>query len=88
MTEKIVLCSMSIEELAKALISLITQKSEVNNSSTDEELLSRTDACKLLSINKTTLWKHTKSGKLKSYGIGNRVYYKKHELLSSIIPIN
>jgi len=79
---------MSIEELANALISFITQTSEVNNSSTDEELLSRTEACKLLSINKTTLWKHTKNGRLKSYGIGNRVYYKKHELLSSIIQIN
>jgi hypothetical protein len=53
-----------------------------------ETLLSRKETCELLKINFTTLWKHTKSGKLKSYGIGNRVYYKKAEVLQSITRIN
>jgi hypothetical protein len=53
-----------------------------------ETLLSRKETCELLKINFTTLWKHTKSGKLKSYGIGNRVYYKKAEVLQSITCIN
>lgn len=53
-----------------------------------ETLLSRAEACELLKINFSTLWKHTKSGKLKSYGIGNRVYYKKEEVLQSITRIN
>lgn len=51
-------------------------------------LLSRKEACELLKINFTSLWKHTKSGKLKSYGIGNRVYYKKEEIMRSITRIN
>lgn len=45
-----------------------------------EELLTRTEAAKFLKINLTTLWIWSKKGKLKSYGIGNRVYYKRSEI--------
>ena len=54
----------------------------------DEIILSRLETAKLLKINLTSLWKHTKSGKLKSYGIGNRVFYKKNEVLKSLTRIN
>jgi hypothetical protein len=54
----------------------------------DEILLSRLETAKLLKINLTSLWKHTKNGKLKSYGIGNRVFYKKEEVLKSVTQIN
>ena len=54
----------------------------------DEILLTRLETAKLLKINLTSLWKHTKSGKLKSYGIGNRVFYKKDEVLKSLTRIN
>lgn len=48
-------------------------------------LLTRTEASELLKVNITTLWNWTKSGKITAYGIGNRVYYKKQELLSSLV---
>ncbi len=54
----------------------------------ENEFLTREGVCRLLSFNKTTLWKHTKSGKLKSYGIGNRVYYMRNEVLAAVKPIN
>ena len=54
----------------------------------DEILLTRLETAKLLKINLTSLWKHTKSGKLISYGIGNRVFYKKDEVLKSLTRIN
>lgn len=54
----------------------------------DEIILTRLETAKLLKINLTSLWKHTKSGKLISYGIGNRVFYKKDEVLKSLIRIN
>jgi hypothetical protein len=41
-----------------------------------------------LSIHKTTLWKNSKCGKLKSYGLGNRLYYKKNEVFAEVKPIN
>ena len=51
------------------------------------ELLTRSETSLLLKVNLTTLWNWTKKGKLKSYGIGNRVYYKRHEVMQSIINL-
>lgn len=51
-------------------------------------LLTRTETCELLKIDSSTLWHWTKKGKITSYGIGNRVYYKKDEVLKSLIKIN
>lgn len=53
-----------------------------------EILLTRDEACQFLRICKTSLWKWMKNGKIKAYGIGNRVYYKKAELIESIKRIN
>jgi excisionase family DNA binding protein len=50
--------------------------------------LTREEACAVLRINKTSLWKWTKKGRLISYGIGSRVLYKKSEVLESVIRIN
>ena len=35
-----------------------------------------------------TLHNWTKRGKLKAYGIGARVYYKRHEVEAGLIPLN
>ena len=52
------------------------------------EYLTRNETAKLLSINLSTLHFWTKKGKLKAYGIGNRVYYKRHEIESTLIRLN
>lgn len=89
MNTKIFLNGITIEELADALKPLLQSQKTVNETSQPEnELLTRLEVCKLLSINKTTLWKHTKSGKLKSLGLGNRVYYKKSEVLEAVKHLN
>ena len=88
MNNRLFLNGITIEELANALVVLLNLNGSPNNYQAETELITREEACKLLSINKTSLWKHTKSGRLKSYGIGNRVYYKKSELLESIKPLN
>lgn len=51
------------------------------------ELLTRNEACKFLQIDSSTLWHWTNKGKVIAYGIGNRRYYKKSELLKSLIPL-
>ena len=66
--------SNSIQEVIKK--SSVKEKKE-------EELLTRDEASNLLKINLSTLWRWTKDGKLSAYGIGNRVFYKKDELLKS-----
>jgi hypothetical protein len=69
-------------------IEIAIQKLNDPQQNDDEILLSRLETAKFLKINLTSLWKHTKSGKLKSYGIGNRVFYKKDEVLKSLTRIN
>ena len=53
-----------------------------------DELLTRVEASNLLKINITTLHNWTKKGNIIAYGIGNRVYYKRGELMGSLIRIN
>ena len=86
MNSQIFLNGITLEQLAEALKPLLQSVS--SEQQTENELLTREEVCKLLTINKTSLWKHTKSGRLKSYGIGNRVFYKRNEVLDSITPLN
>ena len=50
-------------------------------------LLTRKEAAKLLKINLSTLWAWTNKGIIKSYAIGNRIYYKRHEILQALTEI-
>ena len=92
---QIFLNGITTQQLAEAIAKLlhgkdVTKDVENNepNTESSNDLVTRLQVCQLLSINKTSLWKHTKSGKLKSYGIGNRVYYKRSEVLAAVKPIN
>jgi excisionase family DNA binding protein len=77
----------TLQQLAEALAPLL-QPQTVAILEPVNEFIKREEACELLSINLSSLWKHTKSGKLKSYGIGNRVLYKRAEVLEAVKPIN
>lgn len=52
-----------------------------------EQLLTREQTCEFLQIDSSTLWHWTNKGKVKAYGIGNRRYYKRAELLESLQPL-
>ena len=92
MEKSILLHCLSPEEF-KAIVKevireeLVAVKEELENKDSDI-LLSRAEACELLKINKTSLWKWTKNGKITAYGMGSRVYYKKKELLCSVTTFN
>ena len=87
MNNQIFLNGITLQELAEALAPLL-QPQNVALLENKNEFIKREEACELLSINLSSLWKHTKSGKLKSYGIGNRVLYKRSEVLEAVKPIN
>ena len=87
MKTQIFLNGISLQELAEAIAPLLKPQ-VVNQLEPINDLLTRVEVCQLLSFNKTSLWKHTKSGKLKSYGIGNRVYYKRSEVIEAVKPTN
>lgn len=91
MSNQIFLNGITLEQLAEALKPLLvtqTPTAEALNPEPENDFITREQACGLLSINKTSLWKHTKSGRLKSYGIGNRVLYRRDEVLQAVKPIN
>ena len=69
-------------EKLEAKISFLIQKSS------DNDLLTREETAKLLKINSTTLWHWTKKDKLIAYGIGNRVYYKRGEIMAALVAFN
>lgn len=50
-----------------------------------EVIMSRQETFEFLKINTSTLWRWTKNGKIDSYGIGNRRYYKKADVLNSLV---
>ena len=58
-------------------------KKEISTHNPDE-LLTREQTCQFLQIDSSTLWHWTNKGKVLAYGIGNRRYYKKAELLKSL----
>ena len=53
-----------------------------------KDILTREETAQLLSISLPTLWSWTKKNALTAYGIGGRVYYKKDEVINSLIQIN
>lgn len=78
-----------LEELIRKVVSDQLEEFRKNLSTENpDELLTRAEACSLLKVNLTTLWNWTKKGKIIAYGIGNRVYYKRGELMESLIRIN
>jgi len=76
-----------VEDLKIAFKELLKDVTPQNDIDQGEQILTRDEVCSMLQFNKATLWKHTKKGKLKSYGIGRRVYYKKSEILNSLTPL-
>jgi len=78
-----------LEELIRKVVIEQVEAFRKNTSTENpDELLSREDACLLLKISLTSLWNWTKKGKLVAYGIGNRIYYKRGELIESLVRIN
>ena len=73
-----------IKDCVKSLLSDF--KKELNTIDPDE-LLTREETCKFLQIDSSTLWHWTNKKKVIAYGIGNRRYYKKTELINCLKPI-
>lgn len=84
--KQIWLHGITIEQLAEALAKHQHKPQEYKSISND--LLTRKQVCDLLNITLTTLWKHTRSGKFKSFGVGKRVYYSREQILEAVKPIN
>lgn len=85
--------NVSVDELVAIITSEVLNGLEIRleqlqQKKHQEQLLTRTETAKYLKVDISTLWNWTKKGKLKAYGIGNRVYYKKNEIDEALIRIN
>jgi hypothetical protein len=80
-SENLSACFTSIH---KAIDSL---KCDFSKSDT-ETYLTRHQVAEMLQCDISTVHNWTKSGILKAYGIGARVYYKKSEIEASMLPIH
>ncbi|NAY91717.1 helix-turn-helix domain-containing protein [Muricauda sp. JGD-17] len=52
------------------------------------QLLTREEAAKALKVSPITIYRWTKEGRIPCYGLGNRVYYKHHDIQEALIQIN
>ena len=85
-TKKIEIQEITVDELAdKVAVKLLNKiKHYLDDLHTNESdvYLTRQETADFLKINITTLWNWTNKGKIKSYGIGNRRYYNKQEIIA------
>ncbi|MCG9910055.1 MAG: helix-turn-helix domain-containing protein [Flavobacteriales bacterium] len=51
------------------------------------EYLTRNEVATMLKCDLSTIHNWTKKGKLKPYGIGNRIYYKRSEIEAVLVPL-
>ena len=78
----------TFQQLVDAITSTLQPQQPNAIPQQESDLISRDEVCKILHFNKTTLNKHTRSGRLKAYSIGNRVLYKRFEVLEAVTPLN
>ena len=51
------------------------------------EYLTRNQVKEMFDVDLSTVHNWTKRGKLKAYGIGNRIYYKRTEIDQAVVPL-
>ncbi len=90
--EQVQFIQVTPEQLQNAIIEGINSKIEdlkkLFQPKEPTEYLTRQQTAELLNIDLSTLHNWTKKGKLNAYGIGYRVYYKRHEVENALIKIN
>ena len=87
-TKTIEITEVSVDELANIVAEKLLQKikhylDDLHSGQADV-FLTRKEAADFLKINSSTLWQWTNKGKIKCYGLGNRRYYNKKELIEQL----
>lgn len=84
-TKTIDITEITVDELAEKVAGKLLEKiknyiDELHKNE-NEVYLTRKETAEFLKIDSSTLWHWTKKGKINSYGLGNRRYYNKKELI-------
>lgn len=59
-------------------------KTQWSKKELENEILTREETCSFLDIDASTLARWTKKGKIQSFGISGRRYYKKSQIMASL----
>lgn len=80
----------SVENIEKMLIKTMEKVDELNSkliNQQSDEFITRDEVASLFKVDLSTIHNWVKKGKLKKYGIGKRVYFKRSEINDSILHI-
>jgi len=86
-TKVIEIQEITFDELTEIVSEKLFHKFKVYKEGLDkkeEVLLRRVEVSRLLKVSLVTIWNWSKIGILKSYRLGNRIYYKKQEVIDSL----
>ncbi|WP_269224025.1 helix-turn-helix domain-containing protein [Flavobacterium sp. IMCC34518] len=75
-------------EISEVLENLLLKFSPNFNNQEDNKLLTREETAKMLSVSLVTLWEWTRKDLIPAYRIGNKVRYKKGEVLEALQKMN
>ena len=75
-------------EIVKDVTTALIGYAETLQNPDNSKLLSRQETADLLSVSLVTLWDWTKKDLVPAYRIGNKVRYKKSEILESLQKMN
>ncbi len=80
------LVTLTVGELKQIINECLATDLSINeNIQEDETLLKREDVAEYFQVCVDTITDWTNDGKLIKYTIGNRTYYKKHEVIAALI---
>lgn len=84
--EKLILSTIDINELKEEILKGVSQLLEHGRTKSINEKTNWTaqETADYLRVSKVTVHNKTKEGVLKKYKIGNRIFYKKSEVLKAI----
>ena len=88
-TNSIILESLTVEQLQQLIGTSVREsiselQKQLKTQTDNEALMTREETCQFLKVDSSTLWAWTNQGKVRSYGIGARRYYKKSELMECL----
>ena len=75
-------------EIVKDVTNALKGYAETLQNPDNEKLLTRQETASLLSVSLVTLWDWTKKDIVPAYRIGNKVRYKKQEILQALQQMN
>jgi hypothetical protein len=74
-----------ISRIAKETATLIQASQTTTQVNPQDDLITPLEACEILKCSLVSLWRYEKKGRVKPYGIVGKKYFKRSEILQSII---